>query len=102
MESFFIVGISDAYTRRDDLKKAIQNHIGEKLKNCFSIYPGRRNVYHEGKQTTLRAQIIDVLMEGKEETLDGLTQAFDLESEKKDIFVRDAMVNRKKWNRSLL
>ena len=85
MESFFIVGISDAYTRRDDLKKAIQDHIGENLKDSFSIYPGRRNVYHEGKQTTFRAQIIDVLMEGKEETIDGLNQAFHLASEKNDI-----------------
>ena len=69
-ELFFILGAHESLTRREDLKKAIEDHLPGK--KPIGLYPKRHIIYNGEKKVSFRALFIDVL-------------DADLEQQKRDI-----------------
>ena len=55
----------------------------------FSVYPGRRNVGDRSGKTTLRAPIIDLLLENYEKGVSNIQSAFDNARKNKDVRLKN-------------
>ena len=59
-ESFFIHGAHQDLKKRDDIRQAIEDYLGEEDTVKFGLYQGRRAVSDGQQQIYFRAMLIDV------------------------------------------
>ena len=73
-ETFFISGVYQTLVNKEDLMTAIRDNMEGDAH--FSAYPGRRNVGDREGKTTVRAPIVDLLLEDYEQGVSKLQEAF--------------------------
>ena len=86
-ETFFISGVHQTLANKEDLMTAIRDNMEGDAH--FSVYPGRRNVGDREGKTTVRAPIVDLLLEDYEQGVSKLQGAFANARRNKDIRLKN-------------
>ena len=86
----FIAGVHQTLVNKEDLMEAIKDNMEGEAQ--FSVYPGRRNVGDRGGKTTVRAPIVDLLLEEYEQGVSKLQGAFAKARRNNDIRLKGMML----------
>ena len=89
-ETFFISGVHQTLANKEDLMTAIRDNMEGDAH--FSVYPGRRNVGDREGKTTVRAPIVDLLLEDYEQGVSKLQEAFANARRNKDIRLKNMLL----------